>query len=142
MDKKFLARPSFLRAEVLKLSTTAARMCSLTTIVISDIGVRSAISQATTEATLCLAADAGRVAMPMCASTSEIPVRTHHVSFVLNRPECAHLRRITRFPDYGAPNVRQKNFPNASYEGVLSITVPSRTVGAAYSRTCVPHRTA
>src|SRR5438309_9821693 len=64
-DKEFLARPSFLSAKVLKLSTTAARTCLLTTIAISDIGIWSTMSQAITEATLCFTADAGKMAMPM-----------------------------------------------------------------------------
>src|ERR1700722_7714354 len=72
--KDFLARAKFFRAKDLKLSTTDVRNRLLTTIAISDIGVRSAISQATTEATLCLTADAGRMAIPMCAPTSEISV--------------------------------------------------------------------
>jgi hypothetical protein len=56
------------------LSTTAGRTPFLTAIPISDIGIWSTISQAITAATLCLTADAGRMAMPMCATTSEITV--------------------------------------------------------------------
>jgi hypothetical protein len=36
-------------------------------------------------------------------SKSTCPVRTDHVSFVLNHLECSHLRRITLFADYCAP---------------------------------------
>jgi hypothetical protein len=73
-DKDFLARPKFFRAKDLKLSTTAARTRLLTTIPISDIGIWSTMSQAITEETLCLTADAGKMAIAMCASTSEISV--------------------------------------------------------------------
>jgi hypothetical protein len=48
----------------------------MTTMAISDIGILSAMSQAITEATLCLTADAGKMAMPMCASTSETTVES------------------------------------------------------------------
>ena len=73
-DKDFLARPRFFRAKDLKLSTTAARTRLLTAIPISDIGIWSTMSQAITEETLCLTADAGKIAIAMCASTSEISV--------------------------------------------------------------------
>jgi hypothetical protein len=72
--KEFLARPKSFGARDLKLSRTAARTRLLTTIAISDIGIWSTMSQAITEATLCLTADAGRMAIPRCASTSEISV--------------------------------------------------------------------
>src|SRR6266849_4465094 len=72
--KEFLARPNFSRAKDLKLSTTSARTRLLTAIPISDIGILSTMSQAITEATLCSTADAGKMAIPMCASTSEISV--------------------------------------------------------------------
>ncbi len=42
---------------------------------------------------------------------SSSPVRTHHVSFVLNHLGRAHLRRITLFADYCAPTVHQENRP-------------------------------
>src|ERR1700721_3798128 len=42
---------------------------------------------------------------------STCPVRTHHVSFVLNHLECSHLRRITLFADYCAPTVHQNLAP-------------------------------
>jgi hypothetical protein len=58
----------------MKLSTTAARTRLPTAIPISDIGMQSTMSQATTEATLCLTADAGKTAIPVCAATSEISV--------------------------------------------------------------------
>ena len=74
--KEFLARPRFFRAKDLKLSTTAARTRLLTAIPISDIGIWSTISQAITGATLCLTADAGKMVIPMCASTSEISVES------------------------------------------------------------------
>src|SRR3984893_19522136 len=70
----YLARANFFIAKHLKLSTTAARTRLLTTIATSDIGIWSTMSQAITEATLCLTADAGRMAIPSCASTSEISV--------------------------------------------------------------------
>src|SRR6267154_3648372 len=70
----FLARRNFSRAKDLKLSTTAARTRLLTAIPISDIGIWSTISQAITGATLCLTADAGKMAIAICASTSEISV--------------------------------------------------------------------
>jgi hypothetical protein len=57
--KDFLGRANFSRAKHLKLSTTAGR---------------TPLSQAITEATLCLTADAGKMAMPMCATTREINV--------------------------------------------------------------------
>jgi hypothetical protein len=47
---------------------TAGRTPLLTAIPISDIGIWPTMSQATTEATLCLTADAGKMAMPMCAT--------------------------------------------------------------------------
>ena len=72
--EEFLARPKFFRANDLKLSTTAARTRLLTAIPISDIGIWSTISQAITEETLCLTADAGKMLIAMCASTSEISV--------------------------------------------------------------------
>jgi hypothetical protein len=61
------------------------------------------------------------------------PVRIHYASFVLNRLDCAHLHRNTSFADYCAPTVHKKIFPNASYEGVLAVTVPSRTVSPSKS---------
>ena len=72
--KEFLARSKFFRAKDLKLSMTAARSRLLTAIPISDIGILSAMSQAITEATLCLTAYAGNMATPICAATSEISV--------------------------------------------------------------------
>src|SRR5258708_3663706 len=74
--KDFSARANFSRAKDLKLSTTGARVPSRTAIPISDIGIRSTMSQATTEATLCLTADKGKMATPMWASTSEISVES------------------------------------------------------------------
>ncbi len=59
------------------------------------------------------------------------PFRIHHASFVLNHLDCAHLRRNTPFADYCAPTVHQKIFPRASYEGVLPVTDPGRTVGTS-----------
>src|SRR5260221_6892825 len=73
-NKPLLARRNFSKARDLKLSTTGARFPFRTAIPISDIGILSAISQAATEATLRLTADAGRMATPMPESTSEISV--------------------------------------------------------------------
>src|SRR3984893_18093343 len=70
------ARAKFFTAKDLKLSTTAARTRLLTAIPISDIGILSTMSQAITEATLCLTADAGKMVIPMCASTNEISVES------------------------------------------------------------------
>src|SRR6266481_1263007 len=72
--KDFLARPNFSRANDLKLSTTAARNRLLTAIPISDIGIRSKMLQATTEAALCLTTDNGAMVMPMREWTSEISI--------------------------------------------------------------------
>src|SRR5271168_117035 len=74
--KAFFEWPNFIRAKDLKLSTTGARVPLRTAIAISDIGIRSTMSQATTEATLCLTADKGKIATPMWASTSEIRVES------------------------------------------------------------------
>jgi hypothetical protein len=52
----------------------AARNRLLTAMPISHIGIRSKISQAMTEAPLFLTADAGKIAIPMFASTGEITV--------------------------------------------------------------------
>src|SRR4029077_8700756 len=67
-------RPKLFRAKDLKLFTTAARFPLFTAMAISDIGIASAISQATTAATLCLTADAGRMEIPILESTSEMSV--------------------------------------------------------------------
>src|SRR5258708_1189625 len=72
--QEFPAGPNLFRAKDLKASMTVARDPLLTAIPISDIGIWSAISQAITEATLCLTADRGKMVIPMCASTSEISV--------------------------------------------------------------------
>jgi len=72
--KRSLNDPTFFRAKDLKLSTTSVRNRLLTAIPTSDAGIRSKISQATTEATLCLTADAGRMVKPMPESTSDISV--------------------------------------------------------------------
>src|SRR6266852_503303 len=72
--KDHLGRTNLFRAKDLKVSTTAVRLFLLTAIPISDIGIASAISQATTDATLCLTAEAGRMERPIPASTSEISV--------------------------------------------------------------------
>src|SRR5712672_1587560 len=69
-----LRRTNLFRAKDLKVSTTAVRLSLLTAMPISDLGVASAISQATTDATLCLTAEAGRMERPIPASTSEISV--------------------------------------------------------------------
>jgi hypothetical protein len=53
---------------------TVARDPLLTAIPISDIGIRSTMLQATTEATLCLTANRGKMAILMCASTSDTSV--------------------------------------------------------------------
>jgi hypothetical protein len=66
----------FFSAKNLKLSTTAARNPLLTAIPISDIGIRSTMLQATTEAALCLTTDNGVMVMPMREWTSEISVGT------------------------------------------------------------------
>src|SRR6201997_1767331 len=73
-NKALLGRRNFSKARDLKLSTTGARFPFRTAIPISDIGILSAISQATTEATLRLTVDAGRMATPVPESTSEISV--------------------------------------------------------------------
>jgi len=70
--KDFLARPNFSRANDLKLSTTAARNRLLTAIPISDIGIRSKMLQATTEAALYSTTDKGAMVIPMREWTSEI----------------------------------------------------------------------
>ena len=74
--EEFLARPKFFRANDLKLSTTGARVPLRKAIPISDIGIRSTMLQATTEATLCLTTDNGAMVMPMHEWTSEISVGT------------------------------------------------------------------
>ena len=74
--EEFLARPKFFRAKDLKLSTTAARTRLVTAIPISDIGILSRMWQATTGAILCLTADAGKMVIPMRASTSEMSVES------------------------------------------------------------------
>src|ERR1700722_3812385 len=74
--KDVLPGSNSLRARDLKLSTTGVRNRLLTAIPISDIGIRSTISQATTEATLCLTAEAGRMVKPMPEATSETSVGT------------------------------------------------------------------
>jgi hypothetical protein len=56
-NKALLARRNFSKARDLKLSTRGARFPFRTAIPISDIGISSAIAQATTEATLRLTAD-------------------------------------------------------------------------------------
>src|ERR1700757_786351 len=73
-DKALLSRPNSCKARDLKLSTTGARFPFRTAIPISDIGICSAISQASTKATLRLTVDAGRRATPVPESTSEISV--------------------------------------------------------------------
>src|SRR5260370_42460723 len=71
-NKALLGRRNFSKARDLKLSTTGVRFPFRTAIPISDLGILAAISQATTEATLCLTTEAGRMATPMPESTREI----------------------------------------------------------------------
>src|SRR6266436_823340 len=74
--KEFLARRKVFRAKDLKLSTTGARVPLRKAIPISDIGIRSKMLQATTEAALCLTTDNGAMVIPMREWTSEISVGT------------------------------------------------------------------
>jgi hypothetical protein len=69
-----LPRPNSSRARDLKLPTMADRFPLFTTIAIVDLGIVPAISQATTEATLFLTADAGRMEIPMPESTRDMSV--------------------------------------------------------------------
>ena len=63
--QRFPGSTYFVRAKDLKLSTTGARVPLRKAIPISDIGIRSTMLQATTEATLCLTTDNGVMVMPM-----------------------------------------------------------------------------
>src|SRR4029077_13582016 len=72
--KGFLTRANFSRAKDLNLFTTGVRTRLSQTSAISDIGRSPTMSQATTDETLCFAADAGTMATPICAPTSEITV--------------------------------------------------------------------
>src|SRR5580704_16723373 len=72
--KACLEGPKFLRAKDLKLSRTADRVPLRTAIPISDIGIRSKMLQATTEAALCLTTDNGAMVIPMPEATSEISI--------------------------------------------------------------------
>jgi hypothetical protein len=74
---------------------------------------------------------------------STCPVRTHHVSFVLNHLECSHLRRITLFADYCAPTVHQNLAPIrpsatflASHPLLLTCTESAFSGQVAWLRFC------
>ena len=70
-DQPGLTRPKLFRAKDPKLSTTGARVPLRKAIPISDIGIRSTMLQATTEATLCLTTDNGAMVMPTREWTSD-----------------------------------------------------------------------
>ena len=91
-----MGRTNVFRANDLKVSTTAVRLYLFTAILISDIGAASAISQATTNATLCLTAEAGRMERPdnLC--------RRYSTAVAIVNPNDAFVLGVTRFGSDGA----------------------------------------